>query len=1012
MTTSTHDVVLTYRGAEIGVVREIARLLQGAGVDTCFVEHEGPGGSIMQAIGRALATTKSLAIVLGAGPLESWQELELDTALDQASRRRAQIIPVLLRDAVPPDQLPLLLRPFCAFDMRNAIDDSTIARLARLIKGEKGTGDLADILRGAKDRLIISGRTLDGLWQNSRVRDALIDVLHRGVPVTVMHLNPRSLHATAHEHHQQLEISSAAPDQRRPTLEFLQHVFNTLQPESRSRLSVLLTNDMPHFQIVIADESVFVHFYMYETDVDDTPDLALTSADHNDTLRRRFISSTVRQLHAPEIIPYIQHGRIHEYWEHSKLACWDTWSPQERKVHRLTHEFYVTYAPHIHRRVGFALENEVKAHLDLLRGRTLVLGCGSGKEVDHLARKRPDDQVLGVDFSAEAIALARSSFPELASCFLVGDLYDLEALFDGTFDSIAANASLVHLLKHDDLELVLRMIWNKLSPGGRVFIRALYKEGESGPLKEGIDDLDPRWATRRWFVYYSRTELVEMSRGIGFDVLDRETRDIAATELELSPEALSDALTKGFPHDELKNAYWSCILLEKRTAGSPAQARRWPGDGSPLRVLMPLCQKIGATGSGVVVAEVADRLARRGISSLVLCGAEAGERAGSPFEHPAIDVESVVFGGGEGADLPFPIVGMSDRMPYRSTRFADLTGEQIEAYLEVWKARIARCIRRFQPHVIHAHHFWLLAATSAACAGDLPVIVSVHGTDLQQARKCPHLRDLVTPWASRIDRIVALTNDSAREVCELFAVDPARISVLGNGFNDKLFHPLEAPPHGVLERYGIGALAAQPVILFVGKHVEWKGVLWLLQAFAIVAMRRLDAVLVIGGTGPESERRRYVELARSLRVEDRVHFTGEVAYGDVGPLMNLASVFVLPSYREPFGLVLLEAMACGSRVVATDQGGPAEFVPNELKVSGDAMLVPGLPDADPGPPESAAFIERLANAIAVQLDKPHSVEKRRQIAASVSHLTWDRYVDALVGLYRNNCERAADLVLR
>ena len=117
------------------------------------------------------------------------------------------------------------------------------------------------------------------------------------------------------------------------------------------------------------------------------------------------------------------------------------------------------------------------------------------------------------------------------------------------------------------------------------------------------------------------------------------------------------------------------------------------------------------------------------------------------------------------------------------------------------------------------------------------------------------------------------------------------------------------------------------------------------------------------GTSPEAERRRYVELARSLRVEDRVYFTGAIAYEDIGPLMNLASVFVLPSYREPFGLVLLEALACGSRIVATDQGGPAEFVPNELKVSGDAILVPGLADADPDPPDSASFSARSRESL-------------------------------------------------
>jgi glycosyltransferase involved in cell wall biosynthesis/SAM-dependent methyltransferase len=929
------------------------------------------------------------------------------------------------------------------------------------------TGDLATILRGANDRLIISSNTLDTPSRSSRVHEALVDALNRGVQVTMIQLNPRSLHATAHRLYQQLESNSPPSDQHRETLAFMQQVLEAVLPESRPGLRVLLTSYMAHSQTVIVDDNVFVYFCMYGTEVEVAPDLVLMPADPNDTLRRRLIASTRRQMLAPETIPYIQHGRIHDRWEHSKLASWESWTPEERKAHRLTHEFYVSHAAHVHQRVGSLLEVDVKAHLDLLRGRTLVLGCGSGKEVGHLASKRPDDQVVGVDSSPEAIALARSSFPRLAGSFVVGDLYDMEALFEGTFDSIAANAALVHLLKRDDLELVLRMIWNKLSPGGRVFIRALYKEAESGPLKEGIEYQDRRWSAPRWYVYYSRAELAATARRIGFKVLERETRDIAVDLLRLSHEALSDALTKGFPHGELENAYWSCILLERpivmdaavetsirdaetdarpgscsgrralvswlegqhvsldglplgsalgelarvSAGAAPAMpARSCNGDESRLRVVMPLCQKVGATGSGVVVREVVDLLARRGVSSYVLCGAEAGDRGDPLFENPAIHVESVVFGTGHDCDLPFPIVGMSDRMPYPSTRFADLTAHQLEAYLEVWRARITQAIRRFQPHVIHVHHLWLLAAMSAACAGDLPLIVSVHGTDLQQAHRCPHLRELVTPWGSRIDRVIALTKDSASEVRELFAVQPTKISVLGNGFNGKLFYPLESPRHEVLERYGIGALAARRVVLFVGKHVEWKGVVWLLHAFAAIAVDRPDTVLVIGGTGPAAERRRYAELARSLRVEDKVHFTGEIAYGDIGQLMNLACVFVLPSYREPFGLVLLEALACGARVVATDQAGPAEFVPNELRVSGDAILVPGLPRADPDPAESASFVQRLARAIGVQLDKPQSADKRRQIAAAVSHLTWERYVDELLALYHSETHFTAPLI--
>jgi glycosyltransferase involved in cell wall biosynthesis len=115
--------------------------------------------------------------------------------------------------------------------------------------------------------------------------------------------------------------------------------------------------------------------------------------------------------------------------------------------------------------------------------------------------------------------------------------------------------------------------------------------------------------------------------------------------------------------------------------------------------------------------------------------------------------------------------------------------------------------------------------------------------------------------------------------------------------------------------------------------------------------------------------------------------------------MNLASVFALPSHREPFGLVLLEALACGLRVVSTDQGGPPAFVPTALRHSRDAILVPGLSESSPPVEKAAGFVTQLSGAISEQIDKTLSLADRRRISRTVHDLSWGRYVDALVTLY-------------
>ena len=238
------------------------------------------------------------------------------------------------------------------------------------------------------------------------------------------------------------------------------------------------------------------------------------------------------------------------------------------------------------------------------------------------------------------------------------------------------------------------------------------------------------------------------------------------------------------------------------------------------------------------------------------------------------------------------------------------------------------------------------------------------------------------------------------EAKDLYSLQADRISILGNGFNDSLFRPMPTPST-IIERYGLTDFANRKIVLFVGKYVAWKGIEWLLRAFAMLLQDdRKDIALVVGGAGPEAERLRYQGLIRELGMQDHVLLIGEVRYEDVGELMNVATVFVLPSYHEPFGLVLLEALACGLRVVAPDQGGPAGFVPLTLRDNGDAILVSGLPEVVPSASVAEIFIKDLANAIDEQLAKPLPFEKRRAISESVHHLTWGSYVAVLQGIYR------------
>jgi SAM-dependent methyltransferase len=420
---------------------------------------------------------------------------------------------------------------------------------------------LGEILPQAKEHIIISANTIDRFSDDDKVRSALISLVSKRVKVTIIMLNPNSASARAHAPYYFLESSGTSEAHYNKAFELLSGLFESLENDSKDRLEVLLSNYMPKFRTIVVDkELIYLYLYMYGKDVNDYPDFAL---EKRDPIAARIIESMYNLRDTPEIIPYIRDGKIYKYWERGKLAQWDNWAPEVRYRHRITHRYYVSYAGAFHDRFGYLLENYVQEHLNLLSGRAIILGCGSGKEVQYLAEGKKCYELYGVDFSPEAIKLAISlkqeKYPDLDAQFIVADFYDLEYVVEGEFDSIVANAAFVHLFDRADMSEMLRCIWRKLKPGGLCLIRNLYKE-EDGTLIEQEYDKSTDAYGERWFVYYSRCYLAQLAKDAGFSVKDDETRRIGAT---FGGSELDVVMNKGFRHMKHYTVYWPTILLEK-----------------------------------------------------------------------------------------------------------------------------------------------------------------------------------------------------------------------------------------------------------------------------------------------------------------------------------------------------------------------------------------------------------------------------------------------------------------
>jgi len=222
-----------------------------------------------------------------------------------------------------------------------------------------------------------------------------------------------------------------------------------------------------------------------------------------------------------------------------------------------------------------------------------------------------------------------------------------------------------------------------------------------------------------------------------------------------------------------------------------------------------------------------------------------------------------------------------------------------------------------------------------------------------------------------LERIITVSQAAARDICEDFRIDPARIRVVANGIATDIFHPL---PH----------VARNPrrVIVTTSAETPLKGLEHLLAAMASVRRRRPDAQLVVVGT-PKANGR-ILKLVGELDLGPVVTFTGRIDDARFAEEYAAAGLCAVPSLYEGFGLPAGEAMACAVPVIATSAGALPEVV-------GDAgVLVP--------PADSQA----LAAAIIELMDNPSKAAAigRQGWERVQRHFSWQAAASRTVDVYR------------
>jgi len=405
---------------------------------------------------------------------------------------------------------------------------------------------------------------------------------------------------------------------------------------------------------------------------------------------------------------------------------------------------------------------------------------------------------------------------------------------------------------------------------------------------------------------------------------------------------------------------------------------------TPLKILHVIGQRPEMTGSGIYLEAIIRESQKHGFSNYWVAGVPAG-RIHPLKDEPQVKGSFVFF---ESESLDFPVTGMSDVMPYKSSLFKELKGKRLTSYKSAFTHVLQAAEKQFNPDIIHTNHLFLLSALVRKLFPNVPVVATCHGTDMRQYNNCPHLRCFVKLYCRDLDKVIALTNDQKTDISRLYGIPSNKIVVIGGGYDETLF------------TRGPKSAAGTVHILYAGKFNRSKGLPWLLRSLARI--KNHDWHLHMAGSGDGPEFKNCLDLAEKL--DRRVTNHGYVTHRRLSDLMKKAHVQVLPSFFEGLPLVLFEGLASGCRIITTNLSGFKEIFGKANSDTIHLIQLPPLETIDrpyqkDEPQLENMLCKSILNMIAAVKKSPDFDDPQAEKIAS--NYTWPRVFERTLSVYHD-----------